>query len=320
MLAEKRVEVLTSAICRGNARYRVEFLSSFARVPKRSSDERPVHRREGDELARYRDARFARWKVRVVDDDGRVFSERVVVDFDRYFACARVEIEVGAVRRLFIADNTPVQRYEGLDALAEVGCCVVVHTVADKGSLFIRNYPGDAMRITIGGMPVSGKGTASKLLAAELGYDYWGAGTQWREEAEKHGMSLNDFHRYLTEHPDFDRILDERQAALSEQDNIVVDSRLGFHFVKGSVKVYLSVNLDVAAARLLAAKRNEEQVSSLEEARAEIEERMAAERERYKALYGVDAHDTKNYDIVIDTTPLDPKAVVDAITAQLPYS
>jgi len=176
------------------------------------------------------------------------------------------------------------------------------------------------MRITIGGTPASGKGTAGKLLAKELGYEYWSAGSVWREEAEKHGMTLNEFHRYLTAHPEFDHYLDEKQAELSERDNIVVDSRLGFHFVKDSVKVFLTTNIDVAAARLLAAKRNEEQVSSLAEARAEIEERMHAERTRHKELYGVDIADTSNYDIIIDTTPLDPKAVVDAITAQLPYS
>ena len=176
------------------------------------------------------------------------------------------------------------------------------------------------MRITIGGTPASGKGTAGKLLAKELGYEYWSAGSVWRVEAEKHNMTLNEFHRYLTDHPQFDHYLDEKQAELSERDNIIVDSRLGFHFVKGSVRIYLTTNLDVAAARLYAAKRSEEQVSSLAEARAEIEERMHAERTRHKELYGVDIADTHNYDIVIDTTPLDPKAVVDSIMVQLPYS
>lgn len=174
------------------------------------------------------------------------------------------------------------------------------------------------MRITIGGMPVSGKGTASKLLAKELGYDYWGAGAQWREEAAKRGLSLSAFDAFLRTNPEADHAIEAKQAALSERDNIIVDSRVGFHFVKDAVKVYLTVNLDVAAARLLAAKRNEEQVAALEEARAEIEARMLAERTRFEQLYGINIADTNNYDIVIDTTPLDPKAVVDAIKARLP--
>ena len=112
------------------------------------------------------------------------------------------------------------------------------------------------MRITIGGTPVSGKGTAGRLLAKELEYEYWSAGDVWRAEAEKRGMTLIEFHGYLTANPAFDHELDERQAALSERDDIIIDSRLGFHFVKNSVTVYLTVNIDVAAARLLAAMQD----------------------------------------------------------------
>jgi len=140
----------------------------------------------------------------------------------------------------------------------------------------------------------------------------------WREEAARRGLSLEAFHDYLTKHPAFDRELDERQVSLSELENIVVDSRLGFHFVKDSVKVFLTANLDVAATRLLAAGRAEEHFRDIQDAKKSIQERMKTEQNRYRILYGVDILNYSNYDIVVDTTTCTPQGVVEQIIARLP--
>jgi cytidylate kinase len=157
-----------------------------------------------------------------------------------------------------------------------------------------------------------------KLLAQELGFTYWAAGDAWREEAAKLGMTLNEFHEHLQRNPEYDRALDAQQAALGTRERIVIDSRLGFHFVPHAFKVYLSVEPSIAAERLVGAKRAREVALTAADALAEIVTRREHERAQHQSLYGIDSHDHANFNLVVDTSELAPDAVVAAIIAALP--
>jgi cytidylate kinase len=84
------------------------------------------------------------------------------------------------------------------------------------------------------------------------------------------------------------------------------------------VKVYVSVDPRVAAERLLKANRQDQQYNSVEEAMHHNAERMALETKQHLALYGVDSHDLKNFDIVVNSSHSTPEQVVEEIVSRLP--
>jgi CMP/dCMP kinase len=174
------------------------------------------------------------------------------------------------------------------------------------------------MIITIGGFPGSGKGTVGKLLAQKLNYKYFSMGDMWGEMAKKSGMTLNEFFAAGKEDPTFNNKLDAYQRQLGIQDNIIVDSRLGFHFIPHATKVYLSVRPDIGAQRIFSVKnRDDEHYTSLEEAQKEVHERFLHEKDLYSHLYNVNPHDAQQFDIVVDTTTLTPEEVVEKILAKV---
>ncbi len=175
------------------------------------------------------------------------------------------------------------------------------------------------MLITISGYPLSGKGTVGRMLAAELQYRYWSAGDVWREEAQKLGITLSEFKERLAVSPEYDQLLDERQAALHDQEQLIIDSRMGFHFLPLAYKVFLTVAASEAGRRLLTAKRVSEAVQSEAEADLEIKSRVAGERAQYIKLYGVDHHDPRNYHIIIDTTDKTPEEVLALLLKEIPF-
>ena len=97
------------------------------------------------------------------------------------------------------------------------------------------------------------------------------------------------------------------------QDNIVFDSRLAWHFIPNSYKVFIDVNIDTAARRLIEAKRNSEKVQSTTDAKHSLQERWSTENNRYQELYQTDNLDLNNYDLVIDSSDKTPEEIADII-------
>ena len=89
----------------------------------------------------------------------------------------------------------------------------------------------------------------------------------------------------------------------------------GWYAVPESFKVYLKVDIDIAAKRALAdeTRKKTEEFLTLEEQKKDIEKRYQLENERYWNLYGVRKEDESNYDFVLDTTHLTPREVADKI-------
>lgn len=159
------------------------------------------------------------------------------------------------------------------------------------------------MIITISGKPGSGKSTVAKETAKKLHLKHYSMGDFQREIAKKRGISMAELSRVEEKDRSIDEEVDRRQRELGKkEDNFVIDSRIGFHFIPNSFKVFLDVDFDTGAGRIFSQKRKGERFASLEDAKKEIKRRMDSERKRYKEYYGVDHHDMKNYDAVIDTT------------------
>ena len=69
------------------------------------------------------------------------------------------------------------------------------------------------MILAIGGPPGSGKTTVAERIAKDHGYALVSAGTMFRKMAADRKMSLEEFGRFATEHPEVDRALDAQVVA-----------------------------------------------------------------------------------------------------------
>jgi len=68
--------------------------------------------------------------------------------------------------------------------------------------------------ITISGTPGSGKSTVADLLEEKTGIKYVYSGMLFRELAEKHKMTLEEFGKYCEENSEIDKELDDRQLEI----------------------------------------------------------------------------------------------------------
>jgi predicted cytidylate kinase len=165
--------------------------------------------------------------------------------------------------------------------------------------------------ITIGGPPGSGKSTLGRMLATRLGAPFFSMGDVRRAYALERGMTLAELNRRGEADPYSDTMVDEYQSKLPRQHpSFVIDSRLGYHFLPQSVKIFLKADLRVAASRILPDKRAEEHWTNLDEGTRALQERMRSDRARYKKYYGIDPYDESRFDLVLDTSQLDPLAVL----------
>jgi len=170
------------------------------------------------------------------------------------------------------------------------------------------------MRITIGGMPGSGKSTVAKLVAKELDLRFYSMGKIMRELASKREMAVNE---YTALKEDVDSELDNYQKELGEkEDNFIIEGRLSFHFIPKSIKFFFDVDLETAAKRIFKNQRaSEKHYSSVKETLDILKLRIAGDRQRYAARYGIDAFNYKNFDSVIDTSDLTVEQVKDKVIA-----
>ena len=173
-------------------------------------------------------------------------------------------------------------------------------------------------KISLAGDLGSGKSTVSRLLMARTGAEYYSTGMICRAEAAKHSMTIDEFNRYMETHPEVDKAIDDALAALTyDPRTLVIDSRMAFHFVKGTFRVYMATAPHVSAARILADKRAGESFDTVEETARRVAARRKSESLRYFEKYGVHITDMQNYDLVLDTTAITPEEVADIILASL---
>ncbi len=180
-------------------------------------------------------------------------------------------------------------------------------------------YEGFIMKekISLAGDLGSGKSTVSDILIERLGAEYYSTGRIVREIAKRHDMDVGNFNVYMETHPEIDHEIDDGLRALSDVDKfLIIDSRMAWHFTKGTFKVYLSCDPRVAAARIMAANRQGEHLDSLDETVRATLERRASEKKRYFEQYGEDITDLTNYSLILDTTYAKPEEVAEALITE----
>jgi len=162
------------------------------------------------------------------------------------------------------------------------------------------------MHITITGNLGSGKSTICKLLNEKYQFEIYSTGKVQRELARQMNMTTLELNQLMCADHKYDNMIDDATAKISRENkdkNIIFDSRLAWHFVEQSFKVFVSVSLEVAAERVINDSRGvEEKYTSLEEAKKLLAERATTEKIRYKDIYNLNYMDFTNYDLVVDST------------------
>lgn len=173
------------------------------------------------------------------------------------------------------------------------------------------------MHITITGNLGSGKSTICKLLNEKYNYEVYSTGKVQRELAREMNMTTLELNQLMCSDKKYDKMIDDATTRISRENkdkNIIFDSRLAWHFVEHSFKVFVSVSLEVAAERVMNDQRGaEEKYSSLEEAKKLLAERAATERVRYKDIYNLNYMDFSNYNLIIDSTYCTPDKIAEII-------
>jgi len=162
------------------------------------------------------------------------------------------------------------------------------------------------MIITIAGLAGSGKSTLAKNLAMALKMKHYSAGDFMRQIARERGFSLLQLQEVMETDSSIDREIDLRTTKLARKKrDFIIDGRVAWHFIPGSVKIFVKIGLRTAAERVFSDMREgERENSSVAQTMRNMRKRNEMNGKRYKKQYGVDYLDEKNYDIIVDTTKM----------------
>jgi len=174
------------------------------------------------------------------------------------------------------------------------------------------------MKFSITGHLGSGKTTICKLLNKNYNFEIVSAGSIMRELANSKGISILDFNKSLKNDESVDNYIDqaivEKGKNIKENTNVIFDSRLAWHFLDDTFKIFIIVSPYEAALRTyLTRTSKDETYHSVEEAMNKLIDRRVVENRRYKLIYNVNCEDLSNYDLVIDTTFISPQEAVEII-------
>jgi cytidylate kinase len=174
--------------------------------------------------------------------------------------------------------------------------------------------------ISLGGLPGSGKSTAKALLADRLGWKIFSTGDLMRKMALERGVTFDEFNAQIAKDKSLDELIDAELIRIErEEDHIIIDSHLAFHFVPSSFKVFLHVPLGLSAERIYNDSERESRksvgdtMSSVVEAEARIQARINNHNDRYMRFYGVSPYNTTQYDLVVETAIHGPGEVTEMV-------
>ncbi len=172
--------------------------------------------------------------------------------------------------------------------------------------------------LTIGGLPGSGKSSTAKGVAHLLGYEHFSSGDLFRKMAAERGLSVEGINFAAEKQKEIDLEVDELLEKIGrEKNNLVIDSRTAFHWIPDSFKVFLDLDLKIAAERTFVhiqqEGRESQAGSSVEEILENTLRRTESECKRYRRLYNIDFTDKSQFDLVVDTDKNDLQAVIEIV-------
>lgn len=168
--------------------------------------------------------------------------------------------------------------------------------------------------VTIGGEPGCGKTSVAKLVAEKIGAKYFSTGLIQRAIAASRGISTLELNIASETDSTIDELIDSRTRELvTLGGDSIVDSRLAWHFLPRALKIFLICPLEVAASRVSAQNRSHELYQSTTDAISALSARYKSESLRFQSTYGATLGTLRNYDLVVDSTFMDPNQIAEII-------
>ncbi len=174
------------------------------------------------------------------------------------------------------------------------------------------------MHISITGDLGSGKSTVAKEICRVLGFKYLSTGQIQRQLGQERGMNTLEFNKFTDNNKEIDDYIDQRLKDINNQkDSYVLDSRLGWHFVNQSFKIYLMAVDEVAASRVLVDEKRigEPRALDIKAKIKEQHERRKIENDRFEKNYGIKPSIFKDFDAIVDTSSASIAEVTNLILA-----
>ncbi len=172
--------------------------------------------------------------------------------------------------------------------------------------------------ITIAGSLGSGKSSTGKLVASTLEYRHFSSGDLFRSIAAERGVSITEINQQAELEHEIDHAVDKKLQDMANESDLLIDSRMAYHWMPNSFKVYLSLDPHIAAERIYKQIQESGRVSesgdSVDAVYNNIIDRRTSEQKRYMNLYNVDALDLTPFDLVIDTSKYPLVEVAQMIT------
>jgi len=169
--------------------------------------------------------------------------------------------------------------------------------------------------ITIAGKPGSGKSTTAKGLAQTLQYERFSSGDFFRAIGKERGIDVFATNLMAESEKDIDELVDQKLRDLGETgDNMIIDSRMAWHWMPYSFRVYLDLDIATAAERIFTTLEQERLEAehipdTAQEYAIQLQQRLDSEAKRYQNLYQVNPYDVTNYDLVLNTGQHDTEEV-----------
>lgn len=189
-----------------------------------------------------------------------------------------------------------------------------------RSGLVYYTIPMKKQIITIAGKPGSGKSSTAKGVASALKFGHFSSGDLFRSIGQEKGLDILNANLSAEQNADIDHAVDARLREIgAHESQLVIDSRTAWHWMPESFKVFLDLDIAIAAKRIIAnmdpERLKHENISSDPYAyAAELQKRLDSESRRYTKLYAIDPYVTNNYDLVIDTSAHTLEEVIEHVT------
>ena len=160
----------------------------------------------------------------------------------------------------------------------------------------------------------SGKSSVAKALKELTQFEIIGTGTIQREIATRRGVTTLELNKISQTDRSIDDEIDAYVVELGKtQEQLILDSRLAWHFIPDAFKVFLAVDTVVGAERVFNAARGDEHNPSLAITLENNLKRQSIEDQRFNHLYNVQFRKYSNYDLIIDTSFTTPEVIAQKI-------
>lgn len=163
------------------------------------------------------------------------------------------------------------------------------------------------MRIAISVKSGCGNTTVSKIVSVKL--DLKHINYTFQIMAEDQGIDYYELCELAKTDDSYDIKCDNRQKELAKKGNCVVSSRLALWLIEDiDIGVYLYAEEKTRISRI-----HRREGGDISEVTSKTIHRDESDHNRYKKLYGIDIHEYKHADLVINTERFNPESIAEII-------